>query len=46
MQFYPVAILLEKYLADAKLLTIFVKGLFWLFQFCGVLTLEVTTQGS
>jgi hypothetical protein len=40
MHFYPVTILLEKDFPDAELLTIFVKGLIWLFRFWGVPTLK------
>jgi hypothetical protein len=46
MHFHPVTILLEKSIPDAELLTIFVKGLIWLFRFWGVPTLEVTAWGS
>jgi hypothetical protein len=46
MHFHPVTILFEKRFPDAELLTLFVKGLIWLFQFWDVPTLEVTTRGS
>jgi hypothetical protein len=36
----------KKSIPDAELLTIFVKGLIWLFRFWGVPTLEVTARGS
>jgi hypothetical protein len=35
-----------KKIPDAELLTIFVKGLIWLFRFWGVPTLEVIARGS
>jgi isoprenylcysteine carboxyl methyltransferase (ICMT) family protein YpbQ len=46
MHFHPITILLGKKILDAELLTIFMKGLIWLFRFWGVPTLEVTTRGS
>jgi hypothetical protein len=46
MHFYPVTIFLGKKFLDAELLTIFVKGLIWLFRFWRVPTLEVTARGS